>query len=967
MCQVTVDQQTVTLCIRSLDVEHGSTLMDAHEMLQPPHSRTPTLISHDPRGQQIRSVLYRRCEAGTQAQAGANREVFSAAGHRVAQWDSRFLDQLDAGRDTPANQRSVHGLSGTELMAYHCDSGWRTSLFGDAGQPLARWDSKHTRQRIEHDALLRPTALHERREGASEQCIERFDYGDASDHQNRCGRLVRHDDPVGSLFYDDYAQRATALSVTRRFLQAWEDPDWPTATAAREPLLEAHAYTSQWRYDACEGVLEQQDAQGNRQRPGYGIDGQLAQLLINHGGVETLLLSQRSYDAQGQLIAETNGNGMLTSTHYSPLDGRLQRIVTRAKGETLQDLNYAYDPVGNVIRVEDRAQSSRWFANTRVQPVSTFNYDSLYQLIQATGRENAPAEGTQPFLPRHDRNDDSRWRAYVQYYQYDRSGNLTSLRHVPSSGAGHTRHMAIDPDSNRSLIATDESAPPPDFELAFDRNGNQRERVPGLPLQWNQRDQLQGTALLVRGGDGSLDDRELYGYGSDGRRARKLTIVRTGDGKATDEVRYLPGLEIRVSSRTRETLHVMTIQAGRTHVRAFHWQAGRPPDIALGHMRYSLANLLGSCSLEVDENADTLGQEEYYPFGGTSWWRSKSALSASYKSIGYCSKERDASGFYYYGLRYYAPCLLRWINPDPAGDVDGQNRYRFGLNNPTSGVDSQGLKWTTEMIDGISVSLFDSEDLAEPQQIKVKTSQLNLLTGNSDRYPEQLQPGKLNVPDSLYSAATNKKHTILSSKVTAPESCIQSTEFLISYMAGDHSPFDFPGEANNTAAPRSKQVEAIFDGNQRFNVSTTESLDKQMFETELHNYFRAETKDAASVGEGIILTQTLKKRSPDPAEYSFHFMAVTGVVMKRDWTIGAMIVSNLAEPIRTEGEELEPARNWQPKLFKSIAQSRPANFLTEHYSSGWVRAIPPGMLTPATKRGAGAASTGGKRSRMTTS
>jgi hypothetical protein len=41
-------------------------------------------------------------------------------------------------------------------------------------------------------------------------------------------------------------------------------------------------------------------------------------------------------------------------------------------------------------------------------------------------------------------------------------------------------------------------------------------------------------------------------------------------------------------------------------------------------------------------------------------------------------KERsDSSGLCYYGARYLAPWLTRWINPDSAGAVDGLNLYIF--------------------------------------------------------------------------------------------------------------------------------------------------------------------------------------------------------------------------------------------------------------------------------------------------
>jgi hypothetical protein len=45
---------------------------------------------------------------------------------------------------------------------------------------------------------------------------------------------------------------------------------------------------------------------------------------------------------------------------------------------------------------------------------------------------------------------------------------------------------------------------------------------------------------------------------------------------------------------------------------------------------------------------------------------------------------------YCYGFRYYAPWLGRWINPDPAGDIDGLNRFRMVRNNPITLCDQDG-------------------------------------------------------------------------------------------------------------------------------------------------------------------------------------------------------------------------------------------------------------------------------------
>lgn len=121
-------------------------------------------------------------------------------------------------------------------------------------------------------------------------------------------------------------------------------------------------------------------------------------------------------------------------------------------------------------------------------------------------------------------------------------------------------------------------------------------------------------------------------------------------------------------------------------MRALHWPDGAHAD----QLRYSQCNHLGSSTLELDHQAGVLTQEHYYAFGGTACWAGRSALVAKYKTIRYSGQERDATGLYYYGYRYYAPWLQRWISPDPVGSVDGLNLYQMVLNNPVGYCDWQG-------------------------------------------------------------------------------------------------------------------------------------------------------------------------------------------------------------------------------------------------------------------------------------
>ncbi|MGE8191296.1 RHS repeat-associated core domain-containing protein, partial [Pseudomonas sp. NPDC086278] len=107
---------------------------------------------------------------------------------------------------------------------------------------------------------------------------------------------------------------------------------------------------------------------------------------------------------------------------------------------------------------------------------------------------------------------------------------------------------------------------------------------------------------------------------------------------------------------------------------------------------------LGSCSLELDQQAQVISQEGYYPFGATAWYARGNEVEVDYKTIRYSGQEMDDSGLYYYGARYYAPWLQRWISADPAGDVDGLNLYAFVGNNPLRYTDKNGQARFDEVI-----------------------------------------------------------------------------------------------------------------------------------------------------------------------------------------------------------------------------------------------------------------------------
>jgi insecticidal toxin complex protein TccC len=651
------------------------------------HQHTPSLTVTDSRGLSVRTIAYHRADVGVDIVARPHRQVFDANGHLNEQWDPRLLELSKVEVGVQANQTALYSLSGQVLQTESVDAGWRVACYDSAELIRDSWDGRDTHRRYHYDELMRPVKVFEQASrDAPEQCVERFTYAGSSEEgarSNRCGQLIRHDDTAGCLWREAFGLPGQPLVETRQFCASLTAPNWPES----EVDLEVRAYTTHWRHDALGTVVEQTDAVGHVQRFEVDVAGQPCASYLD--GIA--LLKSTTYTAFGQVEVEQAGNDVVTTAHYSPVDGRLCSLKARKLGgKALQDLHYQYDSVGNIERIEDLSQPVQWFARQRIQAVSIYTYDTLYQLTRATGRENA-SQTMGPDLPGLEifgTKDDSRWRNYTQIYTYDRGANLIQLKHDAGAGNTYTREMVVDERSNRSLL---KDSSPIDFTQGFDASGNRLGLTAGQVMQWNTHNQLQKVTQVLRDEeDGQDDDVETYVYDGGGIRVRKVRRAKTRGGEHISEVRYLPGLEIRTRT-SGEHLQLVIAQAGRNGVRLLHWESGRRKGIDNDQLRYSLSDQLGSSTLELDQHAELLSQESYYPYGGTAWWAAKSAVEAKYKTVRYSGKERDATGLYYYGLRYYAPWLQRWINPDPAGDVDGLNLYCMVRNNPVTLSDPDGL------------------------------------------------------------------------------------------------------------------------------------------------------------------------------------------------------------------------------------------------------------------------------------
>ena len=651
------------------------------------HARTPALLARDARGLTVRQVDYHRGEPAGVAQRCVTLGRHDLAGQSLRQWDPRLSGRAS---EVAANHHQLASLSGRPLLTHSSDAGWRLTLPGDAGQVAQAWDSRATHWHSDYDELLRPVLTRETAAGQPQRIAERFTYaGEAG--MNRRGRLLRHDDEAGSRLIDGYSLGGLEQGETRHFLSRLDLPDWPAVPGDRDALLEPGPGASTcYVHGPLGDLLGQLDALGHQRHWRFNLSGELATCRLElSDGTRHALLDEMHYNAVGQVETQTTGNGVTRQTEYDAATGRVLRQSTwRAAGDTLQDLHYEHEPVGNVLTIDDRSQPTRHFRNQRIDPINRFVYDSLYRLIEASGREAAGAV-IGPDLPAlaPDPGDTSRLLNYRQHYSYDAGGNLLTLRHIGEQN--YTRSLTVAEHSNRAVPS------PGDPLAAFDANGNLLQLQPGQPLLWNARNQLHSARQVGRE-DGDNDE-EHYRYGGDGLRLRKVVTRVVAGRTQTSETRYLPGLELH--ARPGEQFAVIDVQLEQATLRCLHWSEGRPDGIANPQLRYSLDDLHDSSGLELDGDARIISHEGYYPFGGTAWWAAGSAIEASYKTRRYSGKERDSSGLYDYGLRYYAAWLMRWINPDPAGDRDGLNRYRFVGNNPVTQRDEQGLMNTPKQPD----------------------------------------------------------------------------------------------------------------------------------------------------------------------------------------------------------------------------------------------------------------------------
>ena len=679
----------------------------------------------------------------------ANKKSRNAQGNEV-------IDEL--GRIV---MRYAYDMLGNRSHQLSMEAGARWMLNDVAGKPIRAWDSRGHSFVTKYDELRRSieqtvrgtTAESDPRTLTRDILVDKIEYGDGqanAEALNLRARIYRHSDSAGvatnaaqnpiSNNLEAYDFKGNPLRSTRQLVSDYQAiPDW-----LQNPQLDAETFISSTRYDALNRPIQSIAPHSSLARAPHPNKINIIQPVFNEANLlervdvwldrateppgtldststvdppSAVGVSNIDYDAKGQRKSIDYKNGASTAYDYDPLTFRLTRLGTMRAANLnglasqlfqnngiVQDLNYTYDPAGNITEITDHALKTVFHNNEQVDPVCSYIYDAIYRLIEGKGREHIgqsalllnPPNGNyrdHPFAGATQLGDPQAVRNYTEQYVYDPVGNFDRMIHQAANGTW-TRSYAYQEaslieaakQSNRLSSTTIDTT----LETysangnGYDAHGNMLHMPHLQQMRWDYKDQLREVNL---GGGGTA----YYVYDASGQRVRKVCEKAPG---LTEERIYLGGFEIfrrhggaigaNTATLERETLHIMDDKQRIALVETRTLGNDPAPQQLI---RYQLGNHLGSASLELDHQAQIISYEEYTPYGSSSYQAARSQMETA-KRYRYTGKERDEeSGLNYHGARYYAPWLGRWTSIDP---VDSINLYCYALCRPTQLTDRNG-------------------------------------------------------------------------------------------------------------------------------------------------------------------------------------------------------------------------------------------------------------------------------------
>ncbi|MFH8477069.1 SpvB/TcaC N-terminal domain-containing protein [Streptomyces sp. NPDC018000] len=516
-----------------------------------------------------------------------------------------------------------------------------------------------------------------------------YEYGAPGAPDNAASRVTEVHDAAGTV-KRTYGALGEVIKETR------------TITAVRDA---PRTYTTAWRYDAFNRVLQMTYPDGEVLTYDYDSGGQVSRATGSKNGTSYTYLDRLDYDKFGQKILQQTGNGVRTTYTYDTEDRRLGALKSVAPGGTaFQNLGYTYDKIGNITSLANNVPQGGDIGGPSSQ---TYGYDDQYRLTSASGQYT-------------DKNNAV--NKYTLSLGYDSVHNTTSKSQThevtggtpafPVGGGGAGPIEPVEDPSNPGDVqdrttydytyAYDGAKPHAPNKVgpishAYDANGNLTGTVNTAVTDkrrqyvWDEENRLvcnqdTATGTLTQDPSGCAGATVSYVYDDKGDRL----VKRSEDGLSLYPNRYYS---------ERDTIGYKHVFVGDSRVTTKTVETTGPEDA----QQFFHADHIGSSGYVTGKQGKVTEHLEYFPYGET-WVEERTGQADTpYQFTG---KELDAeTGLYYYGARYYNPRTQLWASIDPAlpdyldGDMAGgiaepRNlaAYTYTHNNPVKLTDPTG-KW----------------------------------------------------------------------------------------------------------------------------------------------------------------------------------------------------------------------------------------------------------------------------------
>jgi RHS repeat-associated protein len=361
------------------------------------------------------------------------------------------------------------------------------------------------------------------------------------------------------------------------------------------------------------------------------------------------------YAPQGALSSLANGANLISTLYYS---NRLQPCRISVKNTGTAPATCTDAATGNVLDfsynfslgASDNGNVTAITNNRDTTRSQSFTYDSLNRI--------SVGETTSTFAtsPAH---------CWGEQFAYDAWGNLSTISGASSAYTGCTQEsLSVTPANNNQVSG-----------FCYDAAGNLlAQSAPPCPAptyNYNAENQMTLTAGVT------------YTYDGDGKRVKKSSGKLYWYGMGSDP---LDETDL-VGNTNNASFNKYIFFAGKRIARR---------DFS-NNVNYYFADHLGTARVVASATGTVLDDSDFYPFGGERVYANSSPQN--YKFTG---KERDTeSGNDYFGARYYASSVGRFLSPDwsakimpvpyaKLGDPQTLNLYAYVQNNPLTRFDPDG-------------------------------------------------------------------------------------------------------------------------------------------------------------------------------------------------------------------------------------------------------------------------------------